>query len=162
MLRPTLRRAAGRADVFTVFYTYSGDYASWRLGGNCRGNCRGQGSGVRGQGSGVRGQGSGVRGQRLVRRWRGLYALSESGFAGFGDFQDCWRPVGRAGVRGWRLVRRLGGCGFGGGRCGGCPPAQGRAEGPTAHKGRQPLAAPAERRPPALSRLSGEGCAGTP
>ena len=31
MRRPMLRRAAGRADIFAVFYTYSGDCASWRL-----------------------------------------------------------------------------------------------------------------------------------
>ena len=31
-----------------------------------------------------------------------------------------------------------GGRGFGGGRCGGCPPAQGRAVGPTVKKGRSP------------------------
>ena len=41
-------------------------------------------------------------------------------------------------------------------------PAQGTAEDPCAQKGRQPLAAPAQRRRPALSRPSGEGCGGTP
>ena len=109
MLRPTLRRAAGRADVFTVFYTYSGDYASWRLGGHeLQGEL----------------QGSGVRGQETSAAVGGDVVLE-------------------------------------GGVAGGIPPHKG---GP---KARPPklalaLAAPAERRPPALSRLSGEGCAGTP
>ena len=38
----------------------------------------------------------------------------------------------------WDEGVRLVSDGFGGGRCGGCPPAQGRAEGPTAQKGRSP------------------------
>ena len=44
---------------------------------------------------------------------------------------------------------------FLGGRCGGNPPAQGRAAGPTAPVWHSPWRRPAERRPPALSRLSG-------
>ena len=103
--------------------------------------------------------------------------LSESGYGGLKDSQDCrgtlffpsapfampflinscharptLRPRHRSGFslllqltalagRGRCLASMLAyscGAGFGGGRCGGCPPARGRAEGPTAQKGRSP------------------------
>ena len=56
------------------------------------------GSGVRGQGSGA-GDLCGGGGDGF---WEGRFALSESGFAGFGDFQDGWRTV----ECWWRYPRR--------------------------------------------------------
>ena len=63
------------------------------------------------------------------------------------DLQDFWGfsgwlatgrvlMEGTAGDRGRENSAAAARRGFGGGRCGGCPPAQGRAEGPTAHKTR--------------------------
>ena len=51
-------------------------------GGDGRGNCRGKRSGT-----------GDLYGAGGVCFCRERFALSESGFAGFGDFQDGWRPV---------------------------------------------------------------------
>ena len=78
-----------------------------------------------------------------------------------------WRRGGAGegrgiGDGGRRPVRRWRGMVLEGGVAGGVPPHKGGPKARPPQWARQPLAAPAERRPPALSRLSGEGCAGTP
>ena len=102
------------------------------------------------------GQWSVVSGWRQVRRWREWFWRGALGGGTLWSWVvwsgDKCRWLQWSVVSGqWSVVSGqwsvagdkcgAGGNGFGGGRCGGCPPAQGRAEGPTAHIGRQPLAA---------------------